>query len=222
MTSRKVEEFRTKFRAQHIPSHYSGRLHLSFLVLAPLLLVTLALTRLDHVRAWEWLTIPLTFLYANLVEYLAHKGPMHHKTRLLRLIYQRHTVEHHQFFTETDTTCDNTSDYKAILFPPIMLLFFFGGFAVPMGLLLYALVSANVACLFVATSLVYYVNYDILHLCYHLSKDSWVGRLPFMATLRHHHTIHHNQKLMNNYNFNITYPIFDYVFGTAFKKDSGK
>ena len=50
---------------------------------------------LDDVEPLEWLTVPLAFLYANLSEYLGHRGPMHHKTRLLAGIFQRHTVEHH-------------------------------------------------------------------------------------------------------------------------------
>ncbi|MFQ5606015.1 MAG: sterol desaturase family protein [bacterium] len=218
MISKKVEDFRKKFRQEHLSPRYSGPLHLSLLIIMSLLIIVCALAMLDNVSAWELLTIPATFLYANLVEYIGHKGPMHKKTRLLAMIYQRHTVEHHQFFTEQATTCESTHDYKAILFSPLMLIFFFGLFAVPVGLLLYFLVSPNVAFLFVASAMAYYLNYDLLHLCYHLSEDSWVGRLPFMGVLRNHHTVHHNQKLMNKYNFNITYPIFDHLFGTVFEE----
>jgi hypothetical protein len=39
----------------------------------------------------EWLTLPLTFLYANLAEYWGHRGPTHHLKRGLRLVYERHT-----------------------------------------------------------------------------------------------------------------------------------
>ncbi len=38
-----------------------------------------------------------------------------------------------------------------------------------------------------------------------------------MGRLRHHHTVHHDPRLMNRYNFNITYPIFDWLFGTWYR-----
>lgn len=216
MVSRSTQEYRAWFRENEIPSYYFGHTHLAFVIVFPVAVIVMAVLLLESLRPVEWLAIPLTFVYANFVEYVGHKGPMHKKTRFLGLIYQRHTVEHHQFFTETVTTCRSARDYRMILFPPLMLVFFFGFFAVPIGLVLYFLLSPNVCYFFVATSLLYYLNYDLLHLSYHLNPDSWVGRIPFMKSLRHHHTVHHDRRLMSDYNFNITYPIFDRVFGTVY------
>lgn len=219
MTSATVAQARAAFRERHISENYSGPLHLATTVSLSLLIAALCMMLLENVTALEWLTIPLTFLYANLSEYLGHKGPMHHKTRFLGLIFERHTIEHHSFFTDEDTTFDTTQDFKAVLFPPIMLLFFNGCFALPVGALLYFLVSPNVSFLFVMTAILYFLNYELLHFAYHMEPQSWVGRLPFMDRLRRHHTIHHNKRLMTRYNFNITYPICDYLFGTVFRKD---
>lgn len=219
MTSATVAQARAAFRERHISENYSGPLHLATTVSLSLLIAALCMMLLENVTALEWLTIPLTFLYANLSEYLGHKGPMHHRTRFLGLIFERHTIEHHSFFTDEDTTFDTTQDFKAVLFPPIMLLFFNGCFALPVGALLYFLVSPNVSFLFVMTAILYFLNYELLHFAYHMEPQSWVGRLPFMDRLRRHHTIHHNKRLMTRYNFNITYPICDYLFGTAFRKD---
>ena len=98
---------------------------------------------LDDVRSVEWLTAPVTFLYCNVAEYLGHRGPMHHETRFLTGIFQRHTMEHHSFFTDQAMTFESQRDYSAVLFPPILLVFFFGFFAVPLGGILYLLVGRD-------------------------------------------------------------------------------
>ncbi|MCB1690457.1 MAG: hypothetical protein KDI33_18300 [Halioglobus sp.] len=219
MSAEQVEQFRNEFRTKYISARYSGWRHLGLTVSITLLVMIACILALNNVLPLEWLAVPVTFVYANLTEYLGHKGPMHHKTRILPLPFQRHTVEHHAFFTETRTTFDNSRDFKAVLFPPVMLLFFFGGFALPVGLLLYYTLSPNVAFLFVLTSAAYFLNYELLHFCYHIDENSWVSKLPFMSTLRRHHTFHHNRRLMSNYNFNITYPICDYLFGSYYRGD---
>ncbi len=216
MSQQKVQQFREEFRQKYISPRYSGPLHFSLTLGTTSLVIFICLWMLSDVTVWEWMTIPITFLYANLAEYLVHKGPMHHKTRFLGLIFQRHTKEHHSFFTKEETTFDGTQDYYAVLFPPVMLVFFFGFFALPVGTLIYLLLSPNVAFLFVFTAVAYFLNYEILHFCYHLAPDHWVSKLPFMKNLRKHHTYHHDQKLMSNYNFNITYPICDWLFKTMY------
>lgn len=217
MAAQTVEQARAAFRERHVSQHYSGPMHLATTVSVSILIAVLCAMMLENVSPLEWLTIPLTFLYANLSEYLGHRGPMHRKTRFLGAIFQRHSLEHHSFFTEEAASYDTTQDFKAVLFPPIMLLFFNGCFALPVGALLYFLVSPNVAFLFVLTAILYFLNYELLHFAYHMNPQTWVGRLPFMSRLRRHHLRHHNTQLMTSYNFNITYPICDYLFGTVYK-----
>ena len=217
MTPDTVEQARAAFRERHVSQHYSGPLHLATTVSVSLLVAFLSAMMLEETSPFEWLTIPLTFLYANLSEYLGHRGPMHHKTRFLGLIFRRHTIEHHAFFTNEAATYDTTQDFKAVLFPPIMLLFFNGCFTLPAGALLYFLISPNVCFLFVLTATLYFLNYELLHFAYHMDSHTWVGRLPFMNRLRRHHIHHHDRRLMTRYNFNITYPICDYLFATKYK-----
>ena len=102
----------------------------------------------------------------------------------------------------------------AILFPPINLALFVGVSGVLVAFLLGIWISANVGYLFLAMALGYYANYELFHLAYHMPRNSRVGRLPFMKTLRLHHTQHHDLQLMSKYCFNITYPICDLIFGT--------
>lgn len=217
MIPESVRQARAEFRARRISPRYSGPLHLAMTVSISMLIAIASIAMLDDVRPLEWLTIPLAFFYANLSEYLGHRGPMHNRTRLLGGIYQRHTVEHHSFFTNEAATFESTRDYRAVLFPPIMLIFFFGCFALPVGAILYVVASPNVCFLFVLTAILYFLVYELLHFAYHSDPQSLLGRLPFISGLRKHHMVHHDKRLMTSYNFNITFPICDLVFGTRYR-----
>jgi len=164
----------------------------------------------------EWLTVPFTFLYANLAEYWGHRGPMHHPTRGLKLIFKRHTKQHHRFFTNEEMGFDTSQDYKAVLFPPLMIMFFMLGFGGPYWLVLSFLATPNAAWIGVAVAVAYFLNYEWLHFAYHCSDDSWVRRIPGVGRLRRLHRDHHNPALMQSYNFNITYPVGDWLFGTRY------
>ena len=219
MSANSVDIARNSFRERRIGPRYSGPLHLATTISVSVLVALLSAAQLDDVRPLEWLTVPLTFLYANLSEYLGHRGPMHHKTRFLKKLFERHSIEHHAFFTDKAPVFDSSRDYKAVLFPPILLVFFIGGFAIPVGALLYWLFSPNVCFLFVLTAVVYFLNYELLHFAYHADPASWIGRLPLIGRLRRHHVTHHNRRLMTRYNFNITYPICDWLFGTLYREE---
>ena len=214
-----VARARAAFRETRIPKHYSGYVHLATVIGFSCLVAAASLAMLDDVKRVEWLTFPLTFLYCNLAEYLGHRGPMHNKTRFLAGIFQRHTVEHHSFFTDEFISFDSPRDYRAVLFPPILLVFFFGFFAVPVGAILYFLVSPNVCFLFVFTAILYYLNYELFHFSYHVDPQSWLGRRRVLRRLRRNHVLHHNKALMTRYNFNITYPICDRLFGTLYRDE---
>jgi hypothetical protein len=217
MAPQTVEKARDDFRARRIPDGYSGPRHLATTIALSLLVAVASILMLEDVRLLEWLTVPLTFLYANLSEYLGHRGPMHHSTRFLNAVFVRHTIEHHAFFTDEVPSFDTTRDYRAVLFPPVLVIFFLAAFALPLGALLYFVASPNVCFLFVATAILYFLNYELLHFSYHCKPDSTAGRLPFVGRLRKHHIAHHNKQLMSHYNFNITYPICDLAFRTLYR-----
>lgn len=203
-----VAAFRAKARAKGVGPHYSGILHFGFVNAAALAVIAAAALRL-HAPRWSILTVPITFFYANLIEWMAHRGPMHRQRRLLKLVYQRHTLLHHSFFTRDQMELDSTRDFKMVLFPPVLLIFFFGLFALPVGLALDAFAGGNVAALFVITAMSYYLLYEWLHLAYHAGD-----RAPrLIAGLRRHHAAHHDPNGMDS-NFNITFPICDRLFGT--------
>lgn len=212
-----IETYRQRYRREHVSGRYSGSLHLGFTVSVCAVTIVWCLSGLQNVTAPEWLTVPVTFLYANLVEYLGHRGPMHHPVRGLRLIFDRHTRQHHRFFDEDAMAFDSPRDYKAVLFPPVLILFYLAGFAAPAGFLIAWLFSFNAALLFVATAVGYFLNYEVLHFAYHAPRDSRLARLRLIKRLRTLHTLHHRTGLMQRYNFNITYPICDRLFGTYYR-----
>lgn len=212
--SESVDAFRERYRAELIGARYSGWLHFAFTVSMTLGLIVLCARQLSQITPWEWLTVPLTFFYANFAEYFGHRGPMHHLRPGLGKIFERHSKQHHRFFTESRMEFGNSRDFKAVLFPPILVTFFLLAFGTPVALLLSWLISSNVAYLFAITGTAYFLNYELLHFAYHLPPTHWIARLPVMAALRRHHTLHHDQNLMVHYHFNITYPIADWLMGT--------
>lgn len=215
-----VERYREQFRREEIGGSYRGGLHLAFTSLVSLAVVAFCIASLDQVSPMEWLTLPSIFMYANLVEYLGHRYPMHHPVKGLKVLFFRHTKQHHRFFTDKEMTFADSRDFKAVLFPPEMIVFFLGGFGVPMWFILYYTVSANVAWLALAMALAYFLNYEWLHFAYHCDPKSRIGRIPGLQALRTLHLHHHDPRLMTHFNFNITYPIGDWIFRTLYDSKS--
>lgn len=205
--------FRKDYRENTVPKLYNGWAHFAFTVSVSLAVIVFALTRLENVHPLEWLTVPLTFLYANIAEYWGHRGPMHHRVKGLGLVFARHGG-HHRFFTAGNMAHEGQRDFYAVLFPPVLVTFFLVAFSLPVWLLLNWLASANVAWLYVATGIGYFLNYELLHWAYHQPGGSWVFSIPGMKALAAHHRAHHRPEVMAKGNFNITYPIGDAIFGT--------
>ena len=159
--------FREAYRAAEVGENYSGKLHFWFMTIWCLALIITSII-LIHQPTWkELLIIPLGFLYINFAEYFAHKGPMHHRSIKFDKVFIRHTLQHHQFFTNQQMQCDSVQDFKMILFPPVLIIFFFFAFAVPVSFVFYIFWSMNAALIFAATVFVYYLNSESLHLAYH-------------------------------------------------------
>lgn len=215
-----VASFRQAYRTEHIGPRYSGVLHLLFTSLGSLAVIVFAAVRVDAPSALELLAVPATFLFANFVEYRGHKGPMHNRHRRLALLFERHTQQHHRYYTHEAMSYESARDLKMVLFPPVMLLFFLGAVAVPVAALLFLVASRNVAFLYVATAMGYFLTYEWLHFCHHLPMAGLVGRIGFLRRLRLHHQAHHDPARMNACNFNITFPICDRLFGTL-RRDEG-
>ena len=209
----KVREFRERHRAVHIGPRYSGWLHFATTTFGALAAISVAVWQVDAPAWTELALVPVFFLFANMVEYFGHRGPMHHRRKGLRLLFERHSGQHHVFYTHEAMAAESPRDFQMVLFPPIMLAFFLGAIA-PIGALLGWLVTANAGWLFVATGFGYFLTYEWLHWSYHQPPSTWVGRRALVGWLRRHHLVHHDQRLMTTHHFNITFPIGDKLFGT--------
>lgn len=212
----KVAKFRQYYREHYQPKNYNGWRHFSFSMLMALSAILFSISQLNTVKGLEWLVIPITFIYANLVEYAVHRFPMHRPFKKLKLLFRRHARQHHRFFTDRAMQFESISDLAAVLFPPYLIAFFIVFFAIPVGLLLSFIATPNIAYLFAITAFAYFINYEIFHTIYHLPDEHWIYKSRFMRNLRLLHLHHHDQKLMSHYNFNITYPISDWLFGTYY------
>lgn len=213
-----VAKFRENYRATEIGKHYSGRLHLATSLGVTGAVIVYCLATLRDVRPLEWLTLPVAFVLANIVEYLMHRFPMHRPKPGLRIMYERHTVTHHHFYTHEAMAAESTRDFHMVLFPPVLLFIFLIAIDGPFATAVYLLFGLNVAKIFVAVTVGYYFAYECFHTIYHLPESHWAPRMPGMRVLKRLHTSHHDLANMNFYNFNITIPLGDVLFGT-YKRD---
>jgi hypothetical protein len=202
-----------------IPNSYNLYIYFGAINMLGIGVICVSLLIVSNTVMWEFTTIPIVFLLANIVEYFFHKGPLHHRCKAVDRVFEGHTIGHHGYFPHNNMGVKNVRETYWVFFPwfAIILLLIF---AIPIcGLLWWATQSSNVATFFLVTSTSYFLLYEWLHLTYHLPQDTYVFRIPVLGRsllyLRTHHEVHHNQKLMGKYNFNITFPILDWVFGTC-------
>lgn len=205
--------FRDEYRARVSP-FYSGPAHV-FLIYAIGLPTIWYAARHVHSPTWlEWLTVPVVFLLCNIFEWFLHAQVMHRPRKGFMGIYKRHTLAHHQFFTDVEPAYDTTRDFRIVFFPPYALVTFIAMSAVGSAIL-WLLWSTNAAWLLICTTAGMYLNYEFFHWCCHVKDDRIVRHIPFINTIRRHHIAHHNQAIMMDRNMNLTYPIADWLFGTS-------
>ena len=206
-----TQAFRQKYRAAISP-HYNVWLHGGFVLAFGLTVIAFFLRQLHAVRPLEWLTVPLAIVFYSWGEYRTHRFFGHKKHPLVKMFYQRHTGDHHSFFAEGQMRYEFARDWRVILFPAWLIVLYSGGML--LGWWLIGMINANVAALFVATLLSGYLTYEILHALEHLPPENLICRLPWVRQMRRLHELHHRRELMHTNNFNIVFPLWDWIFGT--------
>ena len=136
------------------------------------------------------------------------------KNPLFKAIYTRHTLNHHQFFTEKDMRFASTGDWRVTFFPPYALVVF-TIMSIPPALLVGLSISSNAGWLLISTTVGMYLIYEFMHFCCHVGESPFVKYCPLVNTLRRHHTAHHSHSIMMEKNMNLTFPISDWMFGTS-------
>jgi hypothetical protein len=213
MMSKRQAEFRAAYRPRISP-WYSGLLHVAVIYAIGGAALAYCIPHIHRPSAAQWLVVPVVFLACNGFEWWIHRFVMHRPIKGLLGIYRRHTLAHHQFFTDAEPTIDTSRDFRITFFPPYALVTFIG-MSVPPALLLGWLWAPNAGWLLMCTTIGMYLNYELFHWCCHVKDDRIVRRMPFVNSLRRHHIAHHNQAIMMERNFNLTYPIADWLFRTS-------
>jgi hypothetical protein len=214
LTPDRVRAYREDYRAESISADYHGWRHLAGMTAICVTAIAIALSMITGLGWAELTIIPAAWVLANLIEYAAHRGPMHHLSVGFGRLYRRHTSQHHRFFSRELMEIDSPRDFHVTLFPAWMSLFFVGLIGVPMAIATYWLFGRDAALLFYAAIVFYYLVYEWTHLCAHMPEDSLLGRLPPIRFARSHHGLHHDPAKMRRANFNFAVPLGDWLFGT--------
>lgn len=209
-----TEGFRSRYRADIHPL-YNPWLHGAFVLAFGTLAISMFWSNVHQVRPAQWLAVPVTLLLFNFGVYMVHRHLGHHKKSFARLFYARHAGDHHNFFTPGHMTYDSARDWRVILFPAWLIVLHTLAVALPLWWLLKQL-DANVAGLSGGLLVLGYLAYEVFHACEHLPPRNPVTRLPWIRQMRRLHELHHRRELMQERNFNIVFPLMDYLFGTLY------
>lgn len=209
-----TEAFRSRYRADIHPL-YNPWLHGAFVLLFGLLAITVFWSSVHQVQPLEWLAVPVTLLLFNVGVYSVHRHLGHHKKTFARMFYARHAGDHHSFFAPGHMTYNSARDWRVILFPAWLIVVHTLLITLPVWWLL-AQFDRNVAGLVGGALVLGYLAYEVFHACEHLPPENPVTRLPWIRQMRRLHELHHRRELMQERNFNIVFPLTDYLFGTLY------
>ena len=169
---------------------------------------------LNDVRPIEWLTIPLTFFIANLIEYGIHRWPMHRRYPGADFMLKLHMI-HHNYFDEVEYRLKKYPDYVALVFPPIVLNLLTILVVLPIAYVALLVAGKNTALLFIASVMGYYLLMQLIHVAAHTDESHWVNSIPGLRYLWTHHFIHHHHSEMVRANYNFIIPVSDWIFRTS-------
>jgi len=209
-----ISTFREKFRAEEIPKNYSGVFHLIFNFTFLVLSILFAWSQVFQLKAWELMAIPVTLIIGNLVVFILHKYPLHRKIPGFGFSYKIHAKWHHGFFNHENLVFESTRDFYIMFFPTWIVLGFVFLVLPLIFFILSPIFSSNYVFLTVGMGSFYFLSYEVVHFISHLPEDHPLIKIPFFRFMRDYHGIHHNPKLMRDYNFNIVFPFFDIIFKT--------
>jgi hypothetical protein len=213
-----VHERKRAAIVDEIPAWYSPWLHLAAPSVVGLGLMAGALSRLSAPAPLDWLTVPISLFGAFAFEWRVHQAVLHRRAPGLGILYERHELMHHVIYTYDDITMRSRREWWLVLMPAYAVVLV-AVLNAPLTLGVSALFGPNAGCLYLATSMFFFLSYEWLHLAYHLPKDTFIGRLGIVAALREHHRRHHDPRLMKRWNFNVTVPVFDWIRGTVWSPE---
>lgn len=215
MTPHNAEAFRARYRAEISP-WYNAWLHGGFVLAYGLATLAVLIGQIEHLRLLDWLAVPAGLVVFNVGEYTIHRWWGHHKQKVGGLFYARHTGDHHSFFVETNMTFEQAKDWRVIFFPAWLIVVYSLFVCLPAWLVVSQVFNTDVAALFSATMMLGYLMYEFFHACQHLPRTHWLLKLPWLRETAHLHRLHHRREIMRQANFNLVYPLTDWLFGTLY------
>jgi hypothetical protein len=196
------------------PRWYVPWVHLFVPSSVGIVAIVFAITQIRNLRPLELLTVPFVYLFANAFEWWIHGAALHRRHPVAPVLYDQHTPKHHMLYLTDDMAMRDAREYRLVLIPAFGLFLIFVG-QIPINVALRWLGAPNVAWLYLATSIGYAVSYEWLHFSYHLPHEHPVARNPIIRRLARHHAVHHDPRIMQRWNMNVTVPLTDFVMGTA-------
>jgi len=213
-----MTERQRKFREQYVAQisrWYNGVVHIGVMYTAGIAAIVWCISRMQD-PTWEWLLIIPVAIAVNFGEWAMHKYIMHRLVDVfaLRAIYDRHTRQHHQYFTDGDPTIHSIKEFRIVFFPwRVLIVLAVGGSL--LGWLASVAINANAGYVIFITMIGHYMVYETFHFCCHIPENDFLRRMPFVNTIRRHHRAHHNMGIMMHVNMNLTFPIADWALNTS-------
>jgi hypothetical protein len=202
-------------RAENIPAGYSPAWHAARTLALASAFFAIGVYFARSASVGDWLFLPVFFVAFNTIEWLVHSGPMHHP-RPPRLLYKNHTLIHHRAFLHDQMEIVDPRELGLIMMPWYTMLGLFV-VATPIALLATFLRGPGVAGVFYLAAVAYFLLYETLHALYHmpatlLQRLHLGGRL--FSAMQAHHRHHHRLDRMTFVNFNVTFPLMDWLLRT--------
>jgi hypothetical protein len=214
MMTERQRKFREKYVSEISP-WYNGLVHVGVMYAAGIGLIAWCVSRMQN-PTWEWLLVLPVAIAGNFAEWGMHQHVMHRLIDkfAIRAIYDRHTRQHHQYFTDNDATIHTIKEFRIVFFPwRVLAVLIVGGGLI--SLLMAQLINANAGYVAFITMIGHYMVYETFHFCCHVPENAFVRRMPFVSTIRRHHIAHHNMGIMMHINMNLTFPVADWALGTS-------
>ena len=214
MLSERQRQFREAYKA-NIGPLYNGIVHVAVTFGVGIAAIAYCVSQMRG-ASWEWLLTVPVLLGGNFAEWFMHRYVMHRRINVfaLRSIYERHTRQHHQYFTDNEPTFETAREFRIVFFQWRVLVTL-GVFGTLLGCVAALTLDANAGYVVFITIVGSYLVYEVFHYCCHLHDNWFVRNVPFINTIRRHHIAHHNQGIMMKYNMNLTFPIADWFMGTS-------
>ncbi|XP_065179211.1 uncharacterized protein LOC135809723 [Sycon ciliatum] len=220
-----MAEYRAIARKKLLPQGYSGYMHLFYLFGTCTAIMSICVWWMERLTWLDWLSIPVFMSIANAYEYAVHRYPGHVtlSPQPFRYFHKSHTGLHHRFFTYENFQPDlGHVDYYFALFPLRVYATWFLTATLPVTLVGRYYLPWNICLIAACVGSFYLVLYEVLHSYAHESLPramlSVVSYIPGADFVREHHRLHHHPRLMTSCNFNLTFPLTDWLVGTLVTK----